>query len=64
MRLIATRSVRRLKPGDIFERPDGVANVLIRRGIARLYEPPPPPPKPKPKRRQTSDKAGVANGSD
>lgn len=45
MKLIALRSWRRLRPGDQFERTDGVANVLIRRGIAKVYEAPQPPKK-------------------
>lgn len=35
MRLVILRSWRRLRPGQEIERDDGVANVLIRRHIAR-----------------------------
>lgn len=36
MKIRLLREWRRRRPGDVWELPDGVANVLIRRHIAEL----------------------------
>lgn len=39
MRVCVLRSYGRWKPGDVFHPPDGVGNVLIRRGLVELAGP-------------------------
>jgi hypothetical protein len=39
MKIRVLKDWRRMKTGDVCERPDGFANVLIRRGIAEEVKP-------------------------